>query len=47
MRAEIASKQAKFTLLRLHAELGGKILDNKKEAKRLAKATLHVEAVLY
>src|SRR3989442_14321996 len=46
MRAEIASKQAKFTLLRLHAELDGRILYNKKEAKRLAQAMLHVEAVL-
>lgn len=33
-RAEIATKQAKFTLEQLHAELGGKILDNKAEAKR-------------
>ena len=35
-RAEIATTQAKFTLEQLHAELGGKILDNKREAKRLA-----------
>jgi len=45
-RAQIATKQAKHTLEQLHAELGGKILDNKKEAKRLAQAMLHVEAVL-
>jgi hypothetical protein len=37
---------AMYALLRLHAELGGKIKDNKKEAKRLAKSMLHVEAVL-
>jgi hypothetical protein len=45
-RAEIATKQAKFTLEQLHAELGGKVLDNKKEAKRLAQCMKHVEAVL-
>jgi hypothetical protein len=45
-RAEIATKQAKFTLEQLHAELGGKILDNKKEAERLAQRMKHVEAVL-
>jgi len=45
-RAEIATKQAKHTLEQLHAELGGKILDNKTEAKRLAGAMVHVEAVL-
>jgi hypothetical protein len=45
-RAKIATKQAKYTLEQLHAELGGKILDNKKEAKRLAQAMVHVEAVL-
>jgi hypothetical protein len=46
MKAEIATTQAKFTLERLHAELGGKILDNKAQAKRLAAAMKHVEAVL-
>lgn len=46
MRAEIATKQAKFTLEQLHAELAGKILDNKKEADRLRQSLLHVEAVL-
>lgn len=45
-RAQIATKQAKFTLLRLHAELGGKIKENKVEARRLAQAMRHVEAVL-
>lgn len=45
-RAEIATKQAQFTLEQLHAELGGKILDNKREAASLAQAMRHVEAVL-
>ena len=45
-RAEIATTQAKHTLEQLHAELGGKILDNKAQAKRLAQAMKHVEAVL-
>jgi hypothetical protein len=44
--ARIAAKQAKYTLEKLHAELGGKINDNKREAKRLTEAMLHVEAVL-
>ncbi|WP_292529236.1 hypothetical protein [Methylocystis sp.] len=46
MRAEICTKQARFTLERLHAELGGKIIENKKEAERLAADMKHVEAVL-
>jgi hypothetical protein len=46
MKAEIATKQAKFALLRLHAELGGKIIDNRKEAERLRRAMVHIEAVL-
>ncbi len=46
MKAEIATTQAKFTLERLHAELGGKILANKKEAIRLTADMKHVEAVL-
>ncbi|MGD9541901.1 hypothetical protein [Methylocystis sp.] len=46
MKAEICTKQARFTLERLHAELGGKILENKKEAQRLAADMKHVEAVL-
>lgn len=44
--AQIAAKQAKYTLEKLHAELAGKIHDNKREAKRLAEAMVHVEAVL-
>jgi len=46
MKAKIATRQATFTLERLHAELGGRILANKAEAKRLAQAMRHVEAVL-
>jgi len=45
-RAQIATHQAKFTLEALHAELAGKVLDNKAEAKKLAEAMRHVEAVL-
>lgn len=37
---------AVFALKRLHAELGGQIKDNRREAKRLAEAMKHVEAVL-
>jgi hypothetical protein len=33
-------------LVRLHADLGGKIWQNKKEAERLAEAMKHVEAVI-
>ena len=44
--AKILTTQATHTLEQLHAELGGKILDNKDEAKRLAAAMIHVEAVL-
>lgn len=44
--AKIATHQARYTLEKLHAELAGKILDNKAEAKRLADAMRHVEAVL-
>ena len=44
--AKILTTQATHTLEQLHAELGGKILDNKAEAKRLAAAMVHVEAVL-
>ncbi len=46
MKAEIATTQAKFTLERLHAELGGKILENEKERERLTESMIHVEAVL-
>lgn len=45
-RAEICTKQARHTLEQLHAELGGKILQNKEEAERLAQDMRHVEAVL-
>ena len=44
--AKIATTQASFSLLQLHAELGGKIIDNKRDAKRLADSMRHVEAVL-
>jgi hypothetical protein len=33
-------------LVRLHADLGGKIWENRKEAERLAEAMKHVEAVI-
>jgi hypothetical protein len=33
-------------LVRLHADLGGRILENRKEAKRLAESMKHVEAVI-
>lgn len=46
MKAKIQSKQATYTLERLHAELAGKIIDNKREAERLRRAMVHVEAVL-
>jgi hypothetical protein len=45
-RAEIASKQAVYTLGLLHAELAGKMLANKREAIRLRTAMLQVEAVV-
>ena len=44
--AIIKTHQAKLTLLQLHAELAGKILDNQKEADRLRAAMQHVEAVI-
>jgi hypothetical protein len=44
--AKILTTQATHTLEQLHAELGGKILDNKKEADRLRQAMVNVEAVL-
>ncbi len=43
---KIATKQATYTLEQLHAELAGKIRENHKEARRLAQAMRHVEAVL-
>lgn len=33
-------------LVRLHADLGGRILENRKEAKHLAESMKHVEAVI-
>jgi hypothetical protein len=45
-RAEIASTQAMHTLGQLHAELAGKMLQNKQEAKRLTVSMLQVEAVM-
>lgn len=45
-RAEISTHQAQFTLEKLHAELGGKIKDNKSEAESLRQSMEHVEAVL-
>ncbi|HEY4969967.1 MAG TPA: hypothetical protein VII35_08685 [Steroidobacteraceae bacterium] len=39
-------KPAIFALERLHAELGGKIKENRKDATRLAKCMRHVEAVI-
>jgi hypothetical protein len=45
-RAEIASKQAIFTLTQLHAELGGKMQDNKRAAVKIRTAMMQVEAVL-
>jgi hypothetical protein len=44
--AKIKIKQAKLTLEQLHAELGGKILDNKAEAESLRQAMVHVEMTL-
>lgn len=41
-----AKSPALYALERLHAELGGQILDNRKEARRLAQSMKHVEAVL-
>jgi hypothetical protein len=45
-RAEIASKQALYTLGQLHSELAGKLLANQREAKRLRTSMLQVEAVM-
>jgi hypothetical protein len=44
--AKIATKRATHTLEQLHAELAGKLLENKRETERLTKAMQHVEAVL-
>lgn len=40
------TRPAIFTLERLHAELGGKILENKQQAEDLAEQMRHVEAVI-
>ena len=45
-RAEIASKQAMFTLSQLHAELAGKFLENRNAAVKIKTAMLQVEAVM-
>ena len=45
-RAEILSTQAIHTLKQLHAELAGKIIDNKLEADRLRLSMQQVEAVM-
>jgi hypothetical protein len=43
---KIATKRATFTLEQLHAELGGKLREAKREVERLTQAMQHVEAVL-
>jgi hypothetical protein len=45
-RAEIASKQAVYTLTQLHAELAGKFIENRNAAVKIKTAMLQVEAVL-
>jgi hypothetical protein len=45
-RAEIASKQAAYTLGLLHAELAGKLLENKRAAVKIRMSMMQVEAVL-
>ena len=45
-RAEILSTQAIHTLKQLHAELGGKIIDNKLDGDRLRLQMQQVEAVM-
>src|SRR3981081_3412038 len=45
-RAEIASKQAVYTLGLLHAELAGKLLDNKRAAIKIRTSMMQVEAVM-
>jgi hypothetical protein len=45
-RAEIASKQAIYTLGLLHAELAGKLLENKRAAIKIRTSMMQVEAVL-
>jgi hypothetical protein len=45
-RAEIASKQAIFTLKQLHAELAGKFLENRNAGVKIKMAMMQVEAVM-
>ena len=45
-RAEIASKQAIFTLSQLHAELAGKFAENRSAGVKIKTAMMQVEAVL-
>jgi hypothetical protein len=45
-RAEIACKQALFTLAKLHSELAGKLIDSKSESRRLTVCMMQVEAVM-
>src|SRR5687768_10559896 len=40
-------KPALYALIRLHAELGGRIKDNQKEGEKLRADMVHVEAVLH
>jgi hypothetical protein len=42
-----AQSPAVYALLKLHAELGGKINDNKRQAAKLRSDMKHVEAVLH
>ena len=46
LRAEIKSKQASLTLSQFHAELAGKLRDNKRAAVKIRKSMMQVEAVL-
>jgi len=45
-RAEMGYTPAVHALKRLHAELGGRIKENRREAQKLAENMKHVEAVL-
>ena len=45
-RANIGHTPAVHALKRLHADLGGQIKENRREAKRLANNMKHIEAVL-
>jgi hypothetical protein len=46
MSDKIKTHQAKYTLVQLHAELAGKIIDNEKQAHKLREDMKHVEAVI-